>query len=133
MITIILGLSAPPAGIWGAIVRQAKLPSCTLHEVATSKAKRSGSAVYLALRLGYVVLENPGMTTASGRLPWSLSWSMTKCATELDSSWVGSSITKRKRVIALTRSSGDRRRGIARSVLVFGSMTGGSSMLFENE
>jgi MFS family permease len=36
--------------------------------------------------LGYVVLENPGMTTASGRLPWSLSWSMTKCATELDSS-----------------------------------------------
>ena len=64
------------------------------------------------------MLEKPGMTTASGRLSWSLSWSMTKCATEFDSSWVGSSITKRKRVIAQPYAVPAERDGTTREVYV---------------
>src|SRR5258708_34267587 len=64
MITFILALYAPPAGISEAIVRQAKLASCTIHDVATSKTKRGGSvrSVVRALHLLRLVNEQRGLT-----------------------------------------------------------------------
>jgi IclR family mhp operon transcriptional activator len=64
MIAFILNLHASPDGIYGAIVRQAKLASCTIHNVATSKVKRSGSvrSVVRALHLLRLVNEQRGLT-----------------------------------------------------------------------
>src|ERR1700679_3999345 len=57
-------LPGPPTGIYRAIVRQAKLASCTIYGVATSKTKRSGSvpSVVRALHLLRLVNEQRGLT-----------------------------------------------------------------------